>query len=789
MTQQYSWFVALVSTGAAVGLVLCGPATRRRLGWNAVLLLNLSCVLLYFWSWNESHTVTIHVTKQGAVATVDGDTVVMNQPLTGGRIGLQQAPYSSYRITATGEAAQTDRTSSVGRLAAAIRLSAPEPAWSDVSITEPGGRTTALSHLSTQMPTGAWSRNGRGELVAPESAYGLFSPVLRPPYTLTLHSVRPDGSMRVLVNLGPDNSGFALEIRYDQPDLLWSRWSAGTEGPGVGASQLHEMYFVSQVQRAARAALPAYLFAVLFAALAIGAYPIVMTAINGFTAGRDEELDAVRHWFDAPAFQWTFPVAIVVAALGATTSVSAHLLSRIPHVQDSVAYLFQAKIFAAGMLSAPAPPAQLRSFFLEEYMPFHGSAWFSQYPPGHPLMLALGVLVGTPWLVEPVLASAALGLVYVLGRRVYNSGTGALAAVLGLTSPFWLFLGSEFMAHPTGLFFGTACLVCFAFAEERGGRMWPLLAGLAGGMLVLTRQITAVGLLGPLVPYAFFFSRRHWQNYTPALVTFAIPVLFLFVYNWVQMGDPFQSTYGAWNAFYTLGFGPHKAPFGDFTPGDGAWTAYQNLSMLSPQLFGWPYGIALCFMTMPFILGAAQRWDLLLLGCFGGIVVIHAFYWCACLMYGPRFYYEALPPMLLLTARGAYELFRLPMRVWRFAGLPRDETVAALFPGLLIACLVIVNVRFYLPTQFNLYDNYNFSSAAELQAVERAHVHRALIFVVSNPPGFWSSYGNVFFENDPHLKGDVIYAHDLGPKNRLLYRYYPGRRHYRLNGSSLIRIS
>src|SRR5947209_5299064 len=146
-----------------------------------------------------------------------------------------------------------------------------------------------------------------------------------------------------------------------------------------------------------------------------------------------------------------------------------------------------------------------------------------------------------------------------------------MAAALGLSSPFWLFLGSSFMAHATGLFFGAVCFLSFALAEESGRLRWVLVLGGSAGALFLTRQITAVGLLAPLAVYALLFSRRGWRAYLPALAPFAVAGGLLLLYNWAQMGNPLQSTYAAWAPTYKLGFGPNYAPAGAFTPADGIW--------------------------------------------------------------------------------------------------------------------------------------------------------------------------------------------------------------------------
>lgn len=169
-------------------------------------------------------------------------------------------------------------------------------------------------------------------------------------------------------------------------------------------------------------------------------------------------------------------------------------------------------------------------------------------------------------------------------------------------------------------------------------------------------------------------------------------------------------------------------------------------------------------------------------------MVAYVFYWCPCLMFGPRFYYEALPPLLLLSARGVFELARLPTRVWR--RLPTDHSAAAgtVFPAILLGALLAYNLTFYFPIQIPLYQDYNYSSDAELRAVAHARIQHALVFVVTQPNYAWWAYGDVFFANDPLLRGDVIYARDNGTLDPLLYPYFPGRAHYRLNGTTITAI-
>ena len=775
--------------GAALALAAVWQPLRQRRIASAVLLANVALVLAYFWSLDETHHVVVTVTPGALWATVDGDSTVLQARPRGTSFGFQASPTPSYRIQATGEAIQSDTQSVMGRVAAAVRLAQPASAWTNIRVETLDGRQLRLIAFRAENPAGSWQINRRGEWQGDPGSYVLFSPGGVRSYRVSVDVRRPDGSQSLLLGVNGANAGYALQLRFDQPDALWVRWRDGEVVTGAGGTGLHHLNFVAELQRVVRTLLSGYLFALLLAALAVGLYPILFAFFRITGESSDEEWRPAQRLLEAHRFNWIFAGLVAGAGVVATGLVSTYLLHRMPHVQDSVAYLFQAKIFASGAFHVRAPPAPIQSFFAEQFVPFYHGTWLSQYPPGHPLMLFIGVLLGAPWLVEPVLASLALGLVYFLGRRVYGNGVGLVAALLGLSSPFWLFLGSSFMAHATGLFFVAAFMLAFARMEDDDAVRWPLLAGFFAGMAIITRELTAIGVLGPFAAYAVLFQPRSWRRYLPAVAGAAVPLGFLLIYQWAQMGNPLQTTYAAWDPRFLFGFGEKASPIGAFTPAGGLSNTWQNLAMLSAQLYGWPFGVALAFAFLPFVLGAAKKWDYLLASSFLGLVAAHVFYWASGLMYGPRYYYEALPALLLLTSRGIFELARLPLRLWPRFGVRTDGTLGAFFPAMLVFALLLFNLRFYLPAQLPLYNNYNYSSNAELQAVARAHLHHAIVFVVSEPQGFWASYGNVFFTNDPLLRGDIIYAHDEGLLDGQLYPYFPGRAHYRLDGTTLTRLS
>src|SRR4029079_14483407 len=68
-----------------------------------------------------------------------------------------------------------------------------------------------------------------------------------------------------------------------------------------------------------------------------------------------------------------------------------------------------------------------------------------------------------------------------------------------------------------------------------------------------------------------------------------------------------------------------------------------------------------------------EVWDLLLAAVVVSLIGVHLAYWTPGLMYGPRYYFEAIGAMVLLSSRGILELaawLAIPLR----AHLPRLST-------------------------------------------------------------------------------------------------------------------
>jgi len=505
----------------------------------------------------------------------------------------------------------------------------------------------------------------------------------------------------------------------------------------------------------------------------------------------------------------TVAIVLAVSALVVTTYIAYDVLEAMPHVQDDVAYLFQARTFALGRVYVPSPP--LPRFFESEFIINADGKWFSKYPPGWPLLLSLGVRAGVPWLVNPILAALSLGLIYLIGREVYGRRIALLATLLGLSSPFFLFMSGSMMAHPATLFYLWLFALCFIYSH-RVARLTSCLvfalgAGFFFGMAFITRQLTALGVALPFGVWALATIVRQRQRalarYALMALGAAIPLAFFLWYNAVLTGNSFETPFSLERPWDRLGFGPGIGVLLNYTPNDALRNAGYNFSELTLHLFGWPPFLTLVFAAIPFLRRTRRGADYLFLGSFVGLVGAYLFYWADGVMYGPRYYYEALPALLLLTARGVQETYRWlgaclgRNRARRDGDVPPSDAqptrsghrIAALVVTALLIGLLGYNLRVYLPSQFQAHRGYNYMSREPLKAVAAANLHHALVFVQVEPEWQWWQYGALFIANSPLLEDDVIFVRHLGVRDQELMARFPGWRYYLMRGLELREIT
>jgi hypothetical protein len=488
-------------------------------------------------------------------------------------------------------------------------------------------------------------------------------------------------------------------------------------------------------------------------------------------------------WFyGIPA--WLFLGLLFIFVFTAANLISYYVFEHVPHVQDSVGQAFHARIFLLGQLTAPSPPPELREFFGWTHMINNGQ-WYSQYPPGHILMLTLGHAVGAPWIVNPFLGALSVVLMYFIGKEIYGEAVGRLAALMGALSPFLIFMSSEFMNHSSMLFFTELFILGFARLVNRQRFLDAALSGFALGYTVLIRPLTALAVAVPFALFALAKSIRLFVfrsgsgpdaqhgGVKPALrwtalccvclVTFGLMASGMLIYNQLVNGDPFLFSYSVAQPKLKFGFGP--SPWGaPHSPSLGLTNSFDNLIALNKYLFELPVPSLLLAVL---VLARRKRsvWDFVLLSLPLSISVAYFFYffqdWC----FGPRFLFASTAACVLLAARG---ISGLPSAAEDLFGADKRVVKGVVAVGVVL-CLS-VGFGGNVPSLIRFYsNNYWGVNGKIVRWARELKIRNAVVFVRS-----W--YGAVLPANDPLLKGDVIYVKDRGSvKNEVVKKHFPNR--------------
>lgn len=374
--------------------------------------------------------------------------------------------------------------------------------------------------------------------------------------------------------------------------------------------------------------------------------PIAWLAQRLWGGRIDAFFEAARSRFLAVA-PVAFALGIATISFIVSALLSGLIFQHSPHLVDTVAQMFQARIFAAGSLSAPAPEAI--EFFTASHLVRHSGAWFSQYPPGHSALLAPAVIAGFPWLVNPVLTAGTVALLVALARRMFGPGIARLAGLLYLVSPFALFMGASYMNHVSTTFFLTLALYATVRLVIEGELRWTIVAGLGLGAAATIRPLEA--LAWALVLGTWLLLRRGLK---PTILTAAVSAIGaapLLAYNAATTGHAFRFGYTLlWGGGHGLGF--HTDPWGEpFTPLTSFANTALDFQRLNVLLFDWPFPSLLFLLVALALLGRRRRVGVLA-ALFVAAPVAYFFYWHRDNYLGPRFLHASLVPAVLLTAVG-----------------------------------------------------------------------------------------------------------------------------------------
>ncbi len=483
----------------------------------------------------------------------------------------------------------------------------------------------------------------------------------------------------------------------------------------------------------------------------------------------------------------------------ATVVVADRVFERLPHLEDELAYRFQAQTLALGRLTVPTP-AHADSFWVPFVLDYQGQR-FGKYPPGWPAVLALGELAGRPWLVNPVLTALVLYLVYRLGRTLYDARVGVLAAALGATSPLLYVLAGSYLSHLASLVWLLLFTLGFIYTARGRSRWYAVGSGVALGLAFLTRSLTAVGYAIPFVIYSLaqiaLRCQRHWPNYLLIALTGGAVSALLLAYQWAVTGDPLLNPYVLWWPYDKVGFGPG---IGWLPGGHSPYFAWlnlrQDLKNAATDVLGWPglswapVGLALikpsapvrararnCGACYPRPISAPAWREWLLITPFLALVTVYIFYWIGSpvRLWGPRYYFEGFAVLWIASAVGL-------LRAWDWGAERSRQRVRPVLAGI-VGVMLIANLGVNLPGRLAQVQALYGSGRAMLAPVEDADIHNALVFVSGD---HWRDYGAFLAQMGPLLDDDVLYPTVESPeKDAAVIADFPGRAVYRLEDGEL----
>jgi 4-amino-4-deoxy-L-arabinose transferase-like glycosyltransferase len=419
--------------------------------------------------------------------------------------------------------------------------------------------------------------------------------------------------------------------------------------------------------------------------------------------------------------------------------------------------------------NSPSTPPPWPEFFSVFAVITHEGQAFSKYAPGTALFFAIGeLLFGTSLVINSILGTLSALFAYLAFRNFFNEETARVALLFAALSPFFMFMVASFHSHVPALFLFSSILYLISRVRKSDSMSWELYTiGFVGGVFVATREYTSVLISLPLVINLLA------QNPTLALrrilalvIGIAPPLALLLGYNYRLTGDPLL--------FPHLLADPGQVPWFGYkghTIANGLHHLKDSFQLLNLNLLGWPFSLVFLLFV------PVSRKTMTLMFCFCTLVAGYFANFWTDYSIGVRYYFESVLILLVFCALGFWRLHTY------FEQLAHNYVLnkASLSWFVVVSCLFSIVV--YLPNLITVYGNHYNGNVNTMVTRYAPELDSPSLIFSETVGGENGGYPSGFLANPLPLTATstaaVIYARDLGARNKELIGVFPDRNYYR----------
>jgi 4-amino-4-deoxy-L-arabinose transferase-like glycosyltransferase len=233
-------------------------------------------------------------------------------------------------------------------------------------------------------------------------------------------------------------------------------------------------------------------------------------------------------------------LVLIFIILGLISYVTFH---NFPYCYDEYNYLYQANIFSQGKIFLEVP--EVFRPFKERYMILNDSKLFSKYPPGFSLILAIGVLLKIPGLINPLIAVLTLIILYSFTKSFLGPKYGLLSVIIISTTPYFLAYSASYFSQPTALLLTALIFLIIRKYELTSQIHYLFLLGLVSGYSSLTRPLDSFCVIVPSYLYLAYilYKKKDLKKMSYSILTYATVFALFLIYNYILIGKISIATY------------------------------------------------------------------------------------------------------------------------------------------------------------------------------------------------------------------------------------------------------